>query len=316
MRTLPTPTNLFFSKNDPQDIRLGDLSKAQDPQQSLQLNSFYLLGYPDDEGIKLNGGRIGAAEAPNKIREYFYKMTPPQSNLSQKIFDLGNTPIDISLADRHQAAKQIVAKVFSTNSRLVSFGGGHDYGYPDTSAFIAHYKTQNIKPIVINFDAHLDVRPITNGFNSGTPFHRLLVEHQDDCHFLEIGIQPQCNSVAHREWAALNQAHIFDLKETDSESSLMALFEKEPLKNLNSKTPCFVSFDIDAITSAEGGGCSQAWTTGLKFDHYLSFFKKLSQKFDVRGLGIYEVSPTLDIDNRTSKMAALAAYYFVFGENL
>jgi formiminoglutamase len=96
----------------------------------------------------------------------------------------------------------------------------------------------------------------------------------------------------------------------------LSLLEKSPLKNLKNKTPCFVSFDIDAITSSEGGGCSQAWITGLKFDHYLSFFKQLSQKFDVRGLGIYEVSPTLDTDNRTSKMAALAAYYFIFGETV
>lgn len=316
MRTLPTPTNLFFSKNDPQDIRLGDLSKALDPQQNLQPNTFCVLGYPDDEGIKLNGGRIGAAEAPNKIREYFYKMTPPSSNASQKLFDLGNTPTDIALSERHQMAKQIVSKIFSANSRLISFGGGHDYGYPDTSAFVAHYKAQGVKPAVINLDAHLDVRPTTNGFNSGTPFHRLLTEHQNDCHFLEVGIQPQCNSVDHRQWATQNQAHIFDLKDTQSEASLLSLLEKEPLKNLNSKTPCFVSFDIDAITSSEGGGCSQAWTTGLKFDHYLSFFKKLNQKFDVRGLGIYEVSPILDTDNRTSKMAALAAYYFVFGETL
>jgi formiminoglutamase len=316
VRTLPTPTNLFFSKNDPKDIRLGDLSKPLDPQQNLQPNSFYLLGYPDDEGIKLNGGRIGAAEAPLKIREYFYKMTPPVANSQNSIFDLGNTPTDISLADRHQLAKQIATKVFNSNARLLSFGGGHDYGYPDTSAFVAHYKTQGIKPVVLNFDAHLDVRPTTNGFNSGTPFHRLLSEQQNDCCFLEVGIQPQCNSLDHRQWATQNQAHIFDLKDTQNEGSLLSLLEKEPLKSLKNKTPCFVSFDIDAITSSEGGGCSQAWTTGLKFEHYLSFFKKLSQKFDVRGLGIYEVSPTLDIDNRTSKMAALAAYYFVFGDQL
>jgi formiminoglutamase len=316
VRTLPAPSNLFFSKNDPKDIRLGDLSKPIEPQQNIQPNSFYFLGYPDDEGIKLNGGRIGAAEAPNKIREYFYKMTPPNENPSQKIFDLGNTLTDIELPARHQMAKLIVNKIFSSNSFLISLGGGHDYGYPDTSAFVSHYKTMGIKPVVINLDAHLDVRPTINGFNSGTPFHRLLSEHQNDCYFLEVGIQPQCNSTDHREWAKQHQAFVFDLNQTQSENSLLSLFEKSPLKNLNDKTPCFVSFDIDAIISSEGGGCSQAWTTGLKFDHYLSFFKQLRQKFDVRGLGIYEVSPPLDIDNRTSKMAALAAYYFVFGDTL
>ena len=30
---------------------------------------FILTGYPDDEGIKLNGGRIGAALAPHEVRK-------------------------------------------------------------------------------------------------------------------------------------------------------------------------------------------------------------------------------------------------------
>ncbi len=60
----PTSSELFFSKNDPNDIRLGELFKTL-VTQTIKENDIVISGYPDDEGIRLNGGRVGAALAPN-----------------------------------------------------------------------------------------------------------------------------------------------------------------------------------------------------------------------------------------------------------
>jgi hypothetical protein len=59
-------------------------------------------------------------------------------------------------------------------------------------------------------------------------------------------------------------------------------------------------------------GCSQSWTTGLFTKDFMTSLSWLIANFDVRGLGIYEVSPPLDQDNRTSKLAALIAHKFIF----
>ncbi|MGZ3689912.1 MAG: formimidoylglutamase, partial [Pseudobdellovibrio sp.] len=290
----PISPALLFSKNDPQDVRLGDITRTTKEVLVTKSDRItYLMGYPDDEGIKLNGGRTGSAEAPAKIREFFYKMTPPtaREQLKVDLHDLGDLDTKAELAQRHETAKKRVIEIFKNNARLITFGGGHDYGYPDAAGFVQHYKSQGLKPIVINFDAHLDVRPVKNGFNSGTPFFRLLSEFQNDVHFFEIGIQPQCNSVAHRQWAIEHGAHIVDLKESDTKDSLLKILNLPAFEN--SETPLFISFDIDALTSAEAGGCSQAWVTGLRTQNYLDFFQALKKKVDVRGLGIYEVSPPL-----------------------
>ena len=319
---LPTAAHLFFSKQDPYDLRLGDLFQRSEVE-NLNTPGYALLGYPDDEGIKLNGGRIGAAQAPAKIREYLYKMTPPfsisegeLSNFKLQLSDLGDINTQPDLASRHQNAKSTALKLHSQKIKPISFGGGHDYGYADAAAFVEHSLQSGYKPTVLNFDAHLDVRPTDKGFNSGTPFRRLLSEYKNIINFVEIGIQPQCNSVEHRTWALEHGAAIFDLSTIENNGGLGYLLHQKLFIELSSSSPVYISFDIDGITSCEGGGCSQAWVTGLKTQDYIQFFQRLNKQVDIRGLGLYEVSPPLDIDSRTSKLAALLAYYFIFQKEL
>jgi len=310
------PSSLFFTKNDPLDPRLGDIVKAKQIDELVVNNAFAVLGYPDHEGIKLIGGRTGAAEGPQKIREFLYKMTPAATTDLPIISDIGDLSLESLLAQRHEAAKEAVYKLHQKQQRVISLGGGHDYAYADGAAFIQQYKNSKYKPVILNFDAHLDVRPVVSGLNSGTPFYRLLSEFAGHFEFAEIGIQPQCNSPYHRQWATGNGAHIFDLSDIQKGQGLASLWNHELFRQLNSETPLFISFDIDGITSSEGGGCSQAWATGLGTQDYLNFFHQLKTQADIRALGLYEVSPPLDIDNRTSRIAALLAYHFMMQDLL
>lgn len=309
---VPTSSKLFFSKNDPQDIRIGELATSAD-HNTVPPNSFSLIGYPDDEGIQLNGGRVGSAKAPDVVREYLYKMTPNSNKLP--LFDIGNLSHEtMTLPERHQLAQSVAYELQKKLIRTISIGGGHDYGYSDASAFVKAHMNSGLKPVVLNFDAHLDVRPTTKGFNSGTPFYRLLEEFSGQFEFAEIGIQPQCNSRHHIDWALSHKAQIFDLPQILNAGGLVRLLKHSFFSNLKPETPVFISFDIDGLKSSEAPGCSQSWTTGLNLEDYLIFFNQLRKKSNIRGLGIYEVSPPLDIQNLTSKAAALLAYHFLFEE--
>jgi formiminoglutamase len=310
---VPSTPHLFFTKNDPQDPRLGEFFTAMPSNSSdISANDVVVMGYPDDEGIRMNGGRPGAAEGPKLIRQFLYKMTwPHKTGSSQKFLDLGDlNPSDI-IENKHEEALRLSESLHQKKALTLSFGGGHDYGYSDTAGFVKSYLNSKQRPLVINFDAHLDVRPIQHGPNSGTPFFRLLTRFSEQIDFVEIGLQPQCNSVFHREWAQSKKAFLYDLKDLNH-GKLMDLFNKPPFKNLTSETPVYVSFDIDAITSSEAGGCSQSWVTGLRTQDCLDFLSELYRRSNCRGLGIYEVSPPLDTDFRTSKTAALIAYNFLF----
>lgn len=306
---IPTSAKLFFSKNDPDDLRLGDLVKNVEMHELAKSDGFCIMGYPDDTGIKLNNGRTGAAAAPTTIRQYLYKMTPTVA--LAEFFDGGDLVVVGELGERHHEAQQNMLRLQSEGVKTISLGGGHDYGFPDASGFLKACLTSGRRPLVLNFDAHLDVRPVKNGLNSGTPFFRLLSEFEGRFDFAEIGIQPQCNSLKHREWALAKGAHLFDLQEINQNHGLDSLFQHSIFSNLAPETPVFVSFDIDCLTSTEAPGCSQSWVTGLKTQNFLTFLSKLCQRADVRGLGIYEVSPPLDLHDQTAKTAALIAYHFL-----
>ncbi len=306
--------SLFFSKNDPDDIRLGEIVKSSEASEVSKPNSICLLGYPDDEGIAISKGRIGASEGPAAIRRHLYKMTP--SYLTTELYDIGDLETHSELAKRHELAKESIKALHTKKIKTISLGGGHDYGYADAAGFLAAHSAHDTKPLIINFDAHLDVRPTTNGLSSGTPFFRLLNEFQNRFDFAEVGIQPQCNSQKHRDWAINKNAQIFNLVDIQKNQGLGSLFKLSLFSNLTKNTPVFISFDIDCLSSTEAPGCSQSWVTGLKTEDYLRFFSKLSQMADVRGLGIYEVSPPLDIADQTAKTAALIAYHFMFQGDL
>jgi arginase family enzyme len=53
-----------------------------------------LLGLPQDEGVARNKGRLGAAGAPDAIRQALYKCVALQS---VRLIDLGNTRIQPTL---------------------------------------------------------------------------------------------------------------------------------------------------------------------------------------------------------------------------
>lgn len=304
-----TDRKLFFSKNDPEDPRLGDLVRTElSPESCVQI-----FGWPDDEGIRMNGGRPGAAEAPDQIRRVLYKMTPHLDFPGRvRLADRGNLrSAGENLPARHQMARSLVSEALERQDDVLCLGGGHDYGFPDAAAFLEKTLSGHPKerPLVVNFDAHLDVRPAQKGFHSGTPFRRLLEEFGGRFDFFEIGLQPQCNSRNHWLWALDQGATLWSIADIKQAGSLRALLEKSgPARQAR---PCWISLDIDALSSSSAPGCSQSWDTGLQTSEVFDGMSWLHEHFEVRGLGIYEVSPPLDQDDRTSKLAALFAHDFI-----
>lgn len=304
----PVSPELFFTRNDTSDLRLGDLAHRTESA----AGNVTILGWPDDEGIRLNGGRPGAAVAPDRIRKYLYKMTPAAHLEKNPSFrDLGNLKPQGELGDRHEMARNLVAKTYNQEQFSLTLGGGHDYGFPDAAGFLDHFlKPGKPRPVIINFDAHLDVRSAQHGFNSGTPFRRLLETFpKGSFDFLEIGLQPQCNSRNHRNWAVENGAELWWANEIRDQEHLAQKLKSWLL--LREDAPTFVSLDIDVFSSISAPGCSQSWDQGLASDRIFEAFAMIDHDLDWKGLGIYEVSPPLDQDDRTSKLAALAAFDFL-----
>lgn len=296
----PCDESLLFSRSDPEDPRLGEFTL-----EDLGPEAVTLWGYPDDEGIRANGGRPGAALAPEQIRRCLYRMTPGRSwPRTCWVRDQGDWMIsELSLEDRAELLRQAVAAHHQERkSFLVTLGGGHDYGFPDGAGFLEAFRTGSKRPLILNFDAHLDVRPLDRGITSGTPFRRLLESYRDEFDFIEVGIQNHCNSPFHWEWALQNGASVVGLEEILRHGlleSLREVIEPDPQR------PVFLSLDVDVLRSSEAPGCSAPNASGIGVRDLQMLWPWLFANFDVKGLGIYETSPPLDVDNRTSRVAAL-----------
>ena len=308
----PIDRHLLFTKNDKEDPRLGEcvqLHPKIQPEDIGKLNyDIAVLGYPDDDGISANGGRPGAQNAPRDIRHFLYKMTPhPQAHKSIQIADLGDlSEKETPLKERHEKGCKWTESLAQKGLPWIGLGGGHDYGYVDGAGFL---KAHAGNAVILNFDAHMDVRSDSQGINSGTAFYRLLSEYKGQFDFAEIGIQDHCNSKFHIAWAQKHGATVIPLKQVE-EQGLTAVL-KDFLKG-KEKKKIFLSLDIDAFNSMEAPGCSQSWTTGLRTQEFLLALEYLVLNFDICVVGLYEVSPPLDPDHRTCKLAALILHKFIY----
>jgi formiminoglutamase len=217
-----------------------------------------------------------------------------------------------TIAQRHQHAKQQAKEVLQLGGHWLALGGGHDYAYADGAAFIENCQSQHQRPLIINIDAHLDVRPLEKGLSSGTPFFRLLSDYQN-FDFAEIGIQVQSASRQHRQWVEERGGIIIGWDELlplgekmfSKVASRLASWLKKP-------RPLFLSIDLDSFSSAYAMGCSQSFPTGFSPAQFWPIIEMLLKKTDLHAVGLYEVSPPLDIDQRTSCLAALIAHKLLF----
>lgn len=258
----------------------GDLPLAKNPK------SVCIVSYPDDEGVRLNNGRPGAAEGPARILHYLGRMvtqpkTPPLILLSNKFSHL-------RLSDRHQAAEEAVFEALNKNYRVISLGGGHDYGFPDASAFLRKFKGAK----VLNMDAHLDVRPVLDHkLNSGTAFSRL-IEKFGGKSLIEWGIQEHCNSSAQIAWAKSQGAKVLSHRQ-----------KCPPLKGRVGLSICLDAFEgIRGVSAPAMVGFSKQ----LGLDTVEHFAKSSPW------MGLYESAPRYDQQTEdSSRFAALLAYRFL-----
>jgi formiminoglutamase len=300
------PTSFFTRAKDPTDPRLAELCK---PISDETEGGVAILGYPDDEGILLNGGRSGAALGPAEIRRWLYRMTPHARRPLKAFWDLGDWDNSLPLNQRHEAARAKTSEVLRAGRQLLSFGGGNDYAYADGMGFLDQKFAT--KPLIINIDAHLDVRDLSRGLTSGTPFFRLL-ESGVPFDFLEVGIQGQCNSQAHWDYVESKGARVISLDEiNDSGLSLSECLVQTAGDWLLKPRPTFLAVDMDAFAWPFAQGTSAAWPLGLDPTQFSVCAQLLYKRLDVRALGIYEVSPPLDQGGGTARLAAQFAHGFL-----
>lgn len=264
-----------------------------------------IVGCPQDEGVRRNNGRRGAAEAPQGIRTNLYRLqTSRHSGI--KLFDAGDISETDSLEEAHDALTTVVSQFLNDGKKVVVLGGGNDISYADVRALAGWEKDIS----AINIDAHLDLR-ITEQMTSGTPYRKLIEEgYLKAGNFYEFGIRPESNASFYLEDAEKLGVHLFRLQQL-IEQGVTESFQK--ILDKIDQRPLFLGLDMDCIQAAEAPGVSASSPIGFSGREVMQLIRLARQKENLRLFEITEVNPKFDIDNRTVKLAAQLVYRFLFG---
>jgi formiminoglutamase len=299
--TVRPAEQLLYQRNDPHDPRLGEVvkSKATDYAAARTV----ILGCPQDEGVRRNKGRPGAAQAPDEIRRCLYRLAaPPEPDFS--LFDLGNTSIQPTLEETHRLQQSIVRQLIKDGKSVICLGGGNDISYPDCSALALDEPDL----LAFNIDAHFDVR-FDIPCNSGTPYYQLLEEaFIQPPNFYEMGSLPFSTSAAHRRYLLEKGAHIYsldDLQRQGIEPTFQAILQETAAGAI------FWGFDLDAVSAADAPGVSAPNPLGFSGSEFCRLARLAGQDPRTLLVEFSEVNPQFDLDGRTCRLVAAAIFYYL-----
>eukprot|EP00761_Pharyngomonas_kirbyi_P000375 gb/GECH01000375.1/.p1 GENE.gb/GECH01000375.1/~~gb/GECH01000375.1/.p1 ORF type:complete len:306 (+),score=98.05 gb/GECH01000375.1/:1-918(+) len=294
------------------DPRLGDIITPGND------GDIVLVGYPYDEGVKRNGGRVGAAGGPAAIRRHLKKtgtVLNPEYNIDLnqiKITDSGDIPTNLSLEQAHVELEKKVKEIIEKGSIPFVIGGGNDQSFCNASALMQCYSSQNVG--VVNIDAHLDVRERNNGqVHSGSPF-RLLLESDgfNGNKFIEFGAQGSSCSAVHAKYVQDQGGRIFWLTQDIRKNmkNVPIEFEDQVLKKLGDNV--FMSFDLDSVQCSDAPGVSAPATVGLKAEEALQMCFRAGKLNSVKLFDLSEYNPAVE-GHLTGRLVAHMFYHFALG---
>jgi formiminoglutamase len=301
----------------PDDPRLGEVVEFwKGGPLDLTPGRPVLIGFPQDEGVRRNGGRVGAAEAPREIRRWLYRLVPwdceTNTDLSALgLLDLGNVRIEGSLEETHAALGEVVGAVLRSGAVPVVLGGGHETAFGHYLGYVA----ADLAVGIINLDAHLDVRPLIDGKgHSGSPF-RQAMDHPTHPlpaeQYVCLGAQPQ--SVAHVHWLEARRRGAVVRWAGDFRQSVGKQFLRYGRRLAAKGCRIYVTLDADVAAASDVPGVSAPNVTGVSGERLLGCARVAGGTPSVASFDLVEINPRYDRDGQSARWAALVVWNFLVG---
>ena len=302
-RIIPPTTPIPDTAAD--DPRLGRLLGSRlgqgDPPGAV------LLGFPSDEGVRRNGGRVGAAGGPKAIRPALYRLAAdPRSEQFEDLLgrtrDLGDLEISRNLEFDQQHLGEALGPYLEQGAFVIVFGGGHETSYGHFQGYARAGKRVEI----LNWDAHADVREVKDGKgHSGSPFRQAIEDASGMCRrYTVAGLQPQLVARAHLEYVKAHGRAVW--REEVTRATIDELYQTVA-------GPALVSFDLDAVSDAEAPGVSAPNPVGLRSELWLAAADKAGRCPAVTSADVVELNPAVDRDSQTVRLAALTVWWLLRG---
>lgn len=286
------------SEKDQDSFRLHQIVALKDAQKLAENESaFGFVGFECEEGVRRNKGRLGAALAPNKIRQFLSSLP---YRLEKKIIDIGNISCEGEALEKAQKELgESIGKLYNSSSVPIILGGGHETLYGHYLGARGHIGPDASLGI-INIDAHFDMRedPLPS---SGTMFRQIL-EHDTNAGYLCIGIQELGNTEALFQTAdKLGCTYIYE--EDVAANDFLQTFKK--IDQFAAQHDFLIlTLCTDSIISYAAPGVSAPSPFGLDPKTVKTLLRYIAAKNNLLSFDISEVNPLYDEGDRTVRLAA------------
>ncbi|MCA9522014.1 MAG: arginase family protein [Myxococcales bacterium] len=277
--------------------------------------SYCILGFPDDRGVTSAGGRAGASGGPGAFRQMLKHFSGREHVREQLAADIDFPSGASSLAQTHRNATTFIAEQHSQHRWSIVVGGGSDFGYAQLRGIYESLGSRlSHRPVIgcLNVDAHLDCNPTVEACNAYSPFYTAIEECWiDPGQLVQFGAQRHCNPRAAWEFAEARNCVVVLFDELRTHDDVVSLFAQN-LHHLAAYCDVVtVQLDLDSIAQAFAPGVSDPQSEGLAPRDIVEMMRIAGRTAAVESLGIFELNPRFDVDNRTARLAATAAYYFI-----
>jgi formiminoglutamase len=301
----------------PDDPRLGVVVEFWDGDPAaLKADRAVLIGFPQDEGVRRNGGRMGAAEAPREIRRFLYRLTPWDAISNTTLDDLppldvGNVRIDGTMEHSQEILGKIVGDVLRAGAVPIILGGGHETAF---GHFLGYAKANQAVGI-INIDAHLDLRPLIDGLgHSGSPFLQA-IEHSSfhlfGANYVCIGAQP--HSVSRDHWLYARRHDCAIHWGPAVWPKIVKCFQREMQRLHDGGCQVYISVDADAVRMMDVPGVSAPNPVGLIGEDVITCARLAGRFSAVSSFDVVEINPRFDRDGQSARWGALVIWHFLVG---
>lgn len=285
-----------------EQIDLEDLQASAD-------HACAIIGFECDEGVRRNQGRVGAAKAPNAIRQALASL-PWKLGEGKRIVDVGNIRCrDEKLEEAQEELGLAVSRILAKSATPIILGGGHETLYGHYLGVRSHIG-KDASLGMINLDAHFDLRSYEMQPSSGTMFRQIL-EKDRNSRYLVLGIQRFGNTQELFDKAdELGTRYVYEEEMTEArmDDILSALHEFMEAHDHVMLTLC-----ADVINAAFAPGVSAPSPFGLTPMVVRSLIRTVSAHKKALSFDICEVNPLVDENGRTVKLGAYLTNEAIMG---
>jgi formiminoglutamase len=268
-----------------------------------------IIGCPSEEGLKLRGDRVGAAEGPDAIREALYRMTlstrghEPFRQLLLQSEDLGNLAVTGNLEEDQELLGEVVAELLAQKTVPIILGGGQSVTYGHFLGYVKAAKQCNM----LGWDSRLDVQEFIDGKGSAGSTLRQAITHPSGiCQRCEVaGLLAHANSKPHLDFFKQRAGTVIWRSEL-TESRIDEIYGW-------ADNPMLASFDLNGVDQAQAPGVTRPSVNGIPIDLWLYAARRAGEMLQVSSMDLVGLSPAHDIDRRTARLAALTIWTFLKG---